>query len=176
MYGLSFDKINVIIACCDHIYSHYCIKKRNNDHFHPKFALILFNIKSCSFFVVKNDCDFLYWKNLSLVFAPEKPPDIAFILPVLKRVQRWQASWIRSVNVFKTVGSLALHPTPNGPRTWRTRRSLFVWSLPYDLFGMHGPTKSTGSLRHANCPTTIRWWPHSEQPLKFGLWVNVPSS
>ena len=135
-----------------------------------------FNIKSCSFFVVKNDCDFLYWKNLSLVFAPEKPPAIAFILPVLKRVQRWQASWIRSVNVFKTVGSLALHPTPPGPRTWRTRRSLFVWSLPYDLFGMHGPTRSTGSLRHANCPTTIRWWPHSEQPLKFGLWVNVPSS
>ena len=115
MYGLSFDKINVIIACCDDTYSHYCIKKRNNDHFHPKFALILFNIKSCSFFVVKNDCDFLYWKNLSLVFTPQKPPAIAFILPVLKREQRWQASWIRSVNVFKTVGSLALHPTLNGP-------------------------------------------------------------
>ena len=115
MYGLSFDKIIVIIDCCDHIYSHYCIKKRNNDHFHPKFALILFNIKSCSFFVVKNDCDFLYWKNLSLVFTPHKPPAIAFILPVLKRVQRWQASWIRSVNVFKTVGSLAYTQPPTGP-------------------------------------------------------------
>ena len=136
---------------------------------------LLFNIKSCSFSVVKNDCDFLYWKNLSLVFAPEKPRDVAFILPILKRVQRWQASW-RSINVFKKVGSLALYPTPNRARTWRTRRSLFVWSLPYDLFGIHGPTRSMRSLRHANCPTTIRWWPHSEQPLKFGLWVNVPSS
>ena len=91
MYGWSFDKINVIFACCEDIYSCYCIKKSNNDHFHP-FALSLFNIKSCSFSVVKNDCDFLYWKNLSPVFAPEKPRDVAFILPVLKRVQRWQAS------------------------------------------------------------------------------------
>ena len=175
MYGWSFDKINVIFACCEDTYSRYCIKKSNNDHFHP-FALILFNIKSCSFSVVKNDCDFLYWKNLSPVFAPEKPRDVAFTLPVLKRVQRWQASWRRSINVFKKLGSLALHPAPNRAHTCRTRRSLFVWSLPYDLFGMHGPTRSTGSLRHANCPTTIRWWPHSEQPLKFGPWVNVPSS
>ena len=111
MYGWSFDKINVIFACCEDIYSRYCIKKSNNDHFHP-FALILFNIKSCSFSVANNDCDFLYWKNLPLVFAPEKPRDVAFILPVLKRVQRWQASW-RSINVFKKVGSLPLHPAPN---------------------------------------------------------------
>ena len=35
MYGLSFDKINIIIACCEDIYGHYCIQKSNNDHFHP---------------------------------------------------------------------------------------------------------------------------------------------
>ena len=27
-YGLSFDKINVIIACCKDIYSRYCIQKK----------------------------------------------------------------------------------------------------------------------------------------------------
>ena len=34
MYGLSFDKINVIIACCKDIYGRYCIQKSTNDHFH----------------------------------------------------------------------------------------------------------------------------------------------
>ena len=27
MYGLSFDKINVIIACCKDIYCRHCIEK-----------------------------------------------------------------------------------------------------------------------------------------------------
>ena len=35
MYGLSFEKINVIIACCEDIYGRYCTKKSKNDHFHP---------------------------------------------------------------------------------------------------------------------------------------------
>ena len=29
------------------------------------------------------------------------------------------------------------------PPTWRTRGSLFVWSLPFDLFSMGGPARST---------------------------------
>ena len=44
MYGLSFDKINVIITCYDDIFGRYSIKKSNNDHFHPQFAIIVFNI------------------------------------------------------------------------------------------------------------------------------------
>ena len=32
---LNCDKIYVIIACCEDIYGRFCIKKRNNDHFHP---------------------------------------------------------------------------------------------------------------------------------------------
>ena len=32
-----------------------------------------------------------------IVRSPEKPRDIAFILSVLKRVQRWRASWLRSI-------------------------------------------------------------------------------
>ena len=28
MYGLSFDKINVIIAFCEDIYGHRCIQKK----------------------------------------------------------------------------------------------------------------------------------------------------
>ena len=50
MYGLSFDKINVIIACCKVIYDGHCVKKSNNDHFHPKVVIIVFNIKKLSIF------------------------------------------------------------------------------------------------------------------------------
>ena len=35
MYGLSFDKINIITACCEDIYGRYCIQKSKNDRFHP---------------------------------------------------------------------------------------------------------------------------------------------
>ena len=35
MYGFSFDKIYLIIALCEDTYGRFCIKKRNNDHFHP---------------------------------------------------------------------------------------------------------------------------------------------
>ena len=55
MYGLSFDKINVIIACCEDIYGRQCIKKKgDNDHFHLQVVSIAFNINSCLFSVVKN--------------------------------------------------------------------------------------------------------------------------
>ena len=54
MYGLSFDKINAITACCEDIYGRYCTQKSKNDHFHPQFAIIVFIIKDCSFSVVKN--------------------------------------------------------------------------------------------------------------------------
>ena len=37
MYDLSFDKINVIIACCEDVYGRYCIQKSENDHFHPLY-------------------------------------------------------------------------------------------------------------------------------------------
>ena len=32
MFGLSFDKIDLIIACCKDIYSRYCIQTSKNDH------------------------------------------------------------------------------------------------------------------------------------------------
>ena len=35
MYGLSFDKINIITACCEDIYGRYYIQKSKNDRFHP---------------------------------------------------------------------------------------------------------------------------------------------
>ena len=66
MYGLSFGKISLIIACYDDIFGRYSIKK-SNDHFHLYFAIIVFNIKLIHFLlsrVNKLDCDFLYWKNL----------------------------------------------------------------------------------------------------------------
>ena len=50
MYGLSFDKINVIIACCKVIHGRHCVKKSNNDYFHPKFVIIVFNVKKLFIF------------------------------------------------------------------------------------------------------------------------------
>ena len=41
MYDLSFDKINVTIACYEDIYGRYCTQKSKNDHFHPQFAIII---------------------------------------------------------------------------------------------------------------------------------------
>ena len=52
MYSSSFDKFHVIIACCEDIYGRYCIEKKNNDHFHPLFAIVVFITESSSFSVV----------------------------------------------------------------------------------------------------------------------------
>ena len=59
-------------------------------------------MKSCLFSVVKNKQTrprFLVLEKLTTCLPPEKPSDIAFIPSVLKRVQRWRASWIRSIAV-----------------------------------------------------------------------------
>ena len=55
MYGLSFDNINVIIACCEDICGFHGVKKSNNGHFDPyKVVIIVFDIKICSFSIVKS--------------------------------------------------------------------------------------------------------------------------
>ena len=75
-------------------------KKSKNDHFHPWFTIIVFNIKSCLFSVVKNKQTrprFLVLEKFVTCLPPEKPRDIAFIQSVLKCVQRSRASWIRSI-------------------------------------------------------------------------------
>ena len=70
MYGLSFEKINVIIACYEDIFVRYSIKKGDNDQLHPQFAIIVFNIKS--------SLRFLVLETFITCFPPEKPRDIAF--------------------------------------------------------------------------------------------------
>ena len=35
MYSFTLHKFYFIIACCEQIYGWNCIKKRNNDPFHP---------------------------------------------------------------------------------------------------------------------------------------------
>ena len=76
---------------------------RDNDNFHPPlFSIIVFNIKICSFSVVKNKQTrpwFLVLEKFITCLPPEKPRDIAFIPSVLNRVQRLWASWIRSIVV-----------------------------------------------------------------------------
>ena len=49
MYCSSFDKIYNITACYEDIYGRCCNQKRKNDHFHLKFAIIVFKMKSSSF-------------------------------------------------------------------------------------------------------------------------------
>ena len=87
MHGLILDKISVIIARCADIYGRNCSKKSNNDHFHPYFAIIVFDITSCSFSVDKNEQTRVRFLVLEK-FITEEPRDIAFIPSVLKRVQR----------------------------------------------------------------------------------------
>ena len=70
MYGLSFEKINVIIACYEDIFVRYSIKKGDNDQLHPQFAIIVFNIK--------RSLRFLVLETFITCFPPEKPRDIAF--------------------------------------------------------------------------------------------------
>ena len=81
MYGLSFDKINVIIACYEVMFGRYSIKKSDNDHFYPYFAINVFNIKSYSLSFVKSKQTWLRFLVL-VKFIPclphEKPRDIPF--------------------------------------------------------------------------------------------------
>ena len=80
MHGLSFDKINFIIACCEDFYGRYCVQKSENGHFHPLFANIVFNIKSYPFSVVKNKQTrprFLVLEIFITCLPPEKPRDIS---------------------------------------------------------------------------------------------------
>ena len=45
----------------------------------------------------KLDLDYSYWQILSLVWPPEIPRDIASIPSILRRLQKWRVSWIRSI-------------------------------------------------------------------------------
>ena len=101
--SVSFEKINVITACCENIYGRYCIQKSKNDQLHPQFAIIVFIIKSCSFSVVKNKqtrLRYLVLEKFITCLPPEKPRDYHFYPISPKRVQKWRASWIRSVTTF----------------------------------------------------------------------------
>ena len=56
-------------------------------------------IKSSSRFdrINKFDRDYSYWQILFIVCPPEKPRDIANGPSILRRMQRWRVSWIRSI-------------------------------------------------------------------------------
>ena len=97
MYGLSFDKINVIIACCEEIYGRYCTKK-------VKMITSTHNLLSSSqykkvvhFVSVFFSC-FCFWFLVLENLPPLRNHVKSLLIPsVLKRVQRWRASWIRSI-------------------------------------------------------------------------------
>ena len=71
MCGLSFDKINVIIACREDIYGRSCIQKKKkmitSIHNLPLSPLTQKVVHFLLSRINKLDRDFLYWKNLSLV-------------------------------------------------------------------------------------------------------------
>ena len=52
MYISSFGKIYVITVFLEDIYGRYCIQKRNNDHFHAYFGIVVFKMKRSAFPVV----------------------------------------------------------------------------------------------------------------------------
>lgn len=60
-------------------------------------------IKSSSLFdrINKDDLNYSYWQILSLVCPLKNHVTVFFIPSILKRLQRWQVSWMRSI-VFKT--------------------------------------------------------------------------
>ena len=68
-------------------------------------------IKSSSRFerINKLDNDYLYWQIYHLFpLPPEIPRDNSFISPILKRVQRWQVSWIRSIGFWSRLISMSV--------------------------------------------------------------------
>ena len=42
--------VNVIIVCCEDIYGRQCVKKSNNDYFHPQVVIVVFNKKKLFIF------------------------------------------------------------------------------------------------------------------------------
>ena len=69
MYSLSFDKINVLLLAVRTSTVATALKKVTMITSTRNLPLSSVLLENCSFSVFKNklDCDFLYWKNLSLV-------------------------------------------------------------------------------------------------------------
>ena len=81
------------------------------------------------------------------------------ILASFKIVLKHPASNFRSSSTEQYLwGGLS---APVQPPTWRTRVSLFVWVITFDLFGMGGPTSSYATASIA--PRITR--PRSASPL-----------
>ena len=103
MECLSFDKVNVIIACCEDIYGRHCIKKVTMIASTHKLSLSSLIQKVVHFPVLsrinKLDRDLLYWKkNYHCLVCPLRNHMTSLLsASVLKRVQRRLASWIRCI-------------------------------------------------------------------------------
>ena len=63
----------------------------DNDHFHPFFDIIVFLLSRINY----PNRDFFHWQFFFTCVPPEKPSDIVFTLPVLKRLQSWRISRIK---------------------------------------------------------------------------------
>ena len=73
-------------------------------------------LKTCSFSVVKNKQTpprFLVLEKFISCLPPEKTRNVAFIPSVVKRVQRWRASWIRYIPSNRWVQRRAIISCPN---------------------------------------------------------------
>ena len=75
--------VNVIIVCCEDNYGRHCVKKSNNDYFHPQVVIVVFIKKKVVHCLLsrinKLDRDFLYWKKIITCSSPEEQRDNAFI-------------------------------------------------------------------------------------------------
>ena len=74
MECLSFDKVNVIIACCEDIYGRHCIKKVTMIASSHKLSLSSLIQKVVHFLLSRTnklDRDLLYWKKIiTVLFVP----------------------------------------------------------------------------------------------------------
>ena len=93
--------VEMIIQYCyflDAVATVDVLKESNNVEKRVKTRAVHFAwLKSWSLFERISDRDNSYWQILSLVFPLKYYVDIAFIPLVLKRLQRWRVSWIRSI-------------------------------------------------------------------------------
>lgn len=91
----------LLFAHGEDIYGRHCVKKSNNDYFHPYVVIVVFNKKRCSFSVVKNNQTrwrfLVLEKKISLVCPLRNNVTSLLSASVLKRVQRRRATWIRCI-------------------------------------------------------------------------------
>ena len=99
--SLSFEEINVIIDSCEDIYGRCCIQRKKKWSLPHHNLLLSSLIEKVVHFLLsrinKLDRDFLYWKNLPLVWPLRKHVTSLLSDEFLSARKDFLVSWIRSI-------------------------------------------------------------------------------